>query len=267
MSYMDLAWERPPEYDDPPDAPEEQMHDTLLNITCCYNPAPGSPKSRDRLCGADSAEWLEKSVRHYAARYGLPIAVSISGFPGIALTEGGRERDAYYRIFNMTRFLAVPVNPSHQLGASLTMKMGMEYAAACGFTYLVQTAEDLIPRKGSLEAKIEAIHRNYDFVGGIGDLDPPSMPSDQHQWIRQTGPRLIGAGCQLFACRVAAFANSWDAGAVRDCIEIHMGNFISRLRYLCLAEEYDHSHNYSEWLDFEKRHHEDRFSIPRFGQI
>ncbi len=230
------------------------MNDTLLNITCCHDPAPGSQKNRSVLSGADSAEWLEKAVGHYLGRYDLPVAVSISGFPGIALTSGGRERDAYYRVFNKTRFLSTHQNPSHQLGASLTMKMGMEYAAASGFAYLIQTAEDIIPRPGSLEAKVKAIHEGYDFVGGIGDLDPPSMPADQHQWIRQDGPRLIGAGCQLFACRVDKFANSWDAGQVRDCIEIHMGNFISRLRYLSLAEEYNHTHDYGEWLRFEEQH-------------
>ena len=243
------------------------MSDTIINITCCYNPASGSQKARDRLSGADSAEWLEKAVNHYGKRYGLPLMVSISGFPGIALTEGGRERDAYYRIFNLCRFMPTASNPSHQLGASLTMKMGMEYAAASGFTYMVQTAEDLIPRKGSLEAKIEAIRGGYDFVGGIGDLDLPSMPSDQHQWINQQGPRLIGAGCQLFACRVSAFAYSWDAGIVRDCIEIHMGNFISRLKYLSLPEEYEHTHNLGEWLRFEERYHEGRFPLSRFGAV
>jgi hypothetical protein len=230
------------------------MTDTIINITCCHSPVQGSPKSRDRLSGADSAEWLEKAVDHYSKRYGLPVSVSISGFPGIALTGGGRERDAYYRIFNKCRFLSVPVNPSHQLGAALTMKMGMEYAAESGFTYLIQTAEDLIPRPGSLEAKIKAIHENYDFVGGIGDLDLAAMPPDQHQWVCQHGEKKIGAGCQLFACRLDKFAYSWDAGQVRDCIEIHMGNFISRLKWLSLAEEYDHSHHYGEWLGFEERY-------------
>lgn len=230
------------------------MSDTLINITCCYAPIQGSPKSRDRLSGADSAEWLERCVRHYRGRYDLPVAVSISAFPGIALTEGGRERDAYYRIFDLARFLAVPVNPSHQLGASLTMKMGMEYAGAAGFTYLIHTAEDIIPRPGSLEAKVKAIHDGYDFVGGIGELNLPQMPPDQHQWIKQDGPRLIGAGCQMFACRVSKFANSWDAGAVRDCIEIHMGNFISRLRHLSLEEEYEHVHDYGQWCQYEEKY-------------
>ncbi len=230
------------------------MTDTLINVTCCYCPVQGSPKSRDRLSGADSAEWLEKAVDHYLGRFDLPVAVSISGFPGIALTGGGRERDAYYRIFNKTRFLSIGSNPSHQLGAALTMKMGMEYAAASGFAYLVHTAEDLIPRPGSLEAKVKAVHDGFDFAGGVGDLDLPSMPADQHQWIKQHGEKLIGAGCQFFACRVDKFAYSWDAGQVRDCIEIHMGNFISRLRYLSLAEEYNHTHDYGEWLRFEEQH-------------
>lgn len=237
------------------------MNDTLINVTCCYDPASGSPKRRSNLSGADSAEWLEKAVNHYVNRYCLPVAVSISGFPGIALTSGGRERDAYYRIFNRCRFLTTHQNPSHQLGASLTMKMGMEYAAASGFTYLVQTAEDIIPRPGSLEAKARAIHEGYDFVGGIGDLEPSNMPADQHQWIKQGGPRLIGAGCQLFACRVEKFAYSWDAGAVRDCIEIHMGNFVSRLKHLSLPEEYNHSHEYGEWLKFEEQYRDSRLSV------
>jgi hypothetical protein len=237
------------------------MSDTLINITCCYAPVQGSPKSRDRLSGPDAAEWLEKCIDHYAARYGLPISVSITAFPGIALTSGGRERDAWYRIFNKCRLLSTDSNPSHQLGASLTMKMGMEYAWHSGFTYLIQTAEDIIPRAGSLEAKVKAIHDGYDFVGGIGELNLAQMPGDQHQWIKQEGPRLIGAGCQMFACRVEKFANSWDAGAVRDCIEIHMGNFISRLKHLNLEESYEHCHDYGEWQRQEEKYRENRFPV------
>jgi hypothetical protein len=240
------------------------MNDTLLCITCCCNPVAGSPKSRDHLSGADAAEWLEKAVDHYAHRYSLPIAVAISAFPGLALTSGGRERDAYYRIFDKVKLLSTHSNPSHQLGAALTMKMGMEYAGHAGYKYLVQTAEDIIPRPGSVEAKIEAIRQGYDFVGGIGDLNLAQMPSDQHQWIRQIGPRLIGAGCQMFACRVEKFAYSWDAGQVRDCIEIHMGNFISRLNYLNLEENYEHLHNYGEWCRMEEKYRENR--VPVSGQ-
>jgi hypothetical protein len=238
------------------------MSDTLLNITCCHNPVSGSEKNRTRLSGADSAEWLEKAVDHYHNRYGLPISVSISAFPGIALTGGGRERDAFYRIFEKTKFLMVGANPSHQLGAALTMKMGMEYAASVGYKYLIQTAEDIIPRPGSLEAKYAAIHEGYDWVGGVGDLNIPTMPPDQHQWIRQHSDKKIGAGCQLFACKVDQFAYSWDAGQCYDCIEIHMGNFVSRLRWLSLPEEYDHTHNYGEWLRFEERYREHRLPLP-----
>ena len=238
------------------------MNDTLLCITCCHDPVSGSAKARSTLSGADAAEWLEKAVDHYRDRYNLPVAVAISAFPGLALVSGGRERDAFYRVFNKTKFLHTHQNPSHQLGAALTMKMGMEYAAASGYAYLVQTAEDIIPRPGSLEAKIRAI-REYDFVGGIGELDLNAMPPDQHRWVQQDGPRKVGAGCQVFACRVEKFAFSWDAGQVHDCIEIHMGNFITRpgMRALCLPEEYDHTHNYGEWLKYEERYRGSKGSI------
>ena len=224
------------------------MSDTLINITACYLPADGSAKHRSRLSAIDAAEWLELAVDHWRARYGLPVAVSISGFPGLVMTGGGRERDAYYRVAQKAVLLHVPVNPSHQLGAALTLKMGFEYAHHAGFTYLVNAAEDLLPRPGSVEAKLRAVREGYDFVGGVGNLDLPNMPPDQHRWIRQDSRPYIGAGCQLFACRAEPFALGWDAGQVYDCIEIFMGNFIRGLKWLSLAEEYDHTHSYSDWL-------------------
>lgn len=216
------------------------MSKTLVSISFYAGHAKGGDNI-GYLDGALHAEWLENAVEFWNAECfaqrivaGLwDVMVACTGFGGILNIEAGRERDAYWRIFPKTWIVGVSNNPGHQVGAALTIRLGLETAAKLGYDYLVHTAEDVIPKRGALAMMIATLDRGYDYVG--------------ERW----GPQQDQLNSQFFACRAQALVPTWDACAVtgHGCIERYLMAQMAgkRIHTNFVGKLYTHTHDYEDW--------------------
>ncbi len=217
----------------------------LINISYCASHQKGNENNQP-VDGAEHAEWLEECVNYHlkwtsdgfvnrttAPGY-WPIVVSMTGFPGLCHVEAGRERDAYWRIFNheRVRLVTMPQNPSHQVGAAWCIRQGLEMAGKCGYDIMIHTAEDVMPGPGVMLKMVKAL-AECDYVG--------------ERW-GMAGTQL---NSQFFGCRVQSLVPLFDAPNVADhgCLENYLA-WLLRGRPVCLGIPgplYRHTHDRGEW--------------------
>ena len=159
--------------------------------------------------GQTHAEWLEKAVYMYAS-LGWPVIVSCTDYHGILsvnTSEGDHERGVLWRLIDRGfPIMGESINPGHQVGAALCIRIGLEYAAYCGYDYLIHTAEDVMPEFSVLDRMVKALDEGAHYCGEKWGLDMTELNS------------------QFFACRVRPLVNIWDACAVsgHGCIERYL---------------------------------------------
>ena len=167
---------------------------------------------------------------------GLPVVVAATDFQGILEVENSPSdysRDVAWRILKRgVMILGTPANPGHQVGAALAIRLGLEAAAKMGYTYLLHTAEDVMPRQAARLKMRRALEEGADYAG--------------EPWL--AGPGQLNS--QYFACRVDALAGAWDACAVTTdgCIERYLGRLLEGKKVAHVKESYRTTHDRGQWL-------------------
>ncbi len=216
----------------------------LINISYCghhYKGGGPNDAAYDRIHGQAHAEWLEEAVTLWKnsiddpiiCHYFPKVIVSATGFPGICHVEvspGNLERDVMWRIFGRVPIVGMPQNPSHQEGAAWCIRQGLEYAGKLGYDYMIHTAEDIMPHRGTLTKLAGMLDEGYEYVGerwGTSDLNT-----------------------QFFACRVQSLVGIWDPGQVMPSagyVERYMAHCCVGKSLGLIGRIYDHTHDFSEW--------------------
>lgn len=150
------------------------------------------------------AEWLYDAVSLVygsSRRMGLPdrprLLVSAVGLPPILqITEPG-ERDALWNVLSVASLLSWPMNPGHQVGASVALRQGLEAAGYWGYEYYLHTAEDILPYPGAVNKMLQALDEGNDYAGFLAGPDGC-------------------LNCAFFACRTSYLAGVFDYERVRD---------------------------------------------------
>jgi len=228
------------------------MTRTLLNIGYCAEHFKGGDRI-NRLPGQEHAEWLEQAVDLYLRI--IPddwaVCVSCTGFHGMLNVEnapGNCERDVMWRIAGKCMILGVTQNPGHQQGAALCIRQGLECASKLGYTYMVQTAEDVIPGEGIWRGDggkrsnilADMNHAIYlgraDYVGSL--------------W----GPNRDELDSCFFACRVEPLVSRFDPASCVPYLERYLASLVTGKR-VEFSGHYRTTHDHSEWTRWAKELH------------
>lgn len=208
----------------------------VVNIGFCASHRKGG-ESGSLLDEAAHWEWLEAACDWWLARNrSCGVVVSTTGFRGPLHVGAGRARDALWRVMSGVDVVGDAANPSHQVGAGLTVRLGLEYAGKIGFDYVVHTAEDVLPREGVVGAMLRALEGGAEYAGDAWGVGTPAE----------------GLNAQFFACRVPYLAGRWDAAAIPGSghIEGYLRDLL-RGKRLWLADRpesrYRHTHDAAEW--------------------
>lgn len=216
----------------------------LVNVSYCQGHYKGqNPDVAERLRGDLHARWLYDAVSWWEGRDNLlfgmgkniDVAVSSTDWPGILHVEAGDERDYLWDVHDTARFvLTEPSNPGHQVGAALTIRLGLECAHKLGYDCLIHTAEDVAPRWSAVLDMIRSIENGSDYCG--------------EAW-GASGEEL---NAQFFACRPSKLAGPWDACSVtgHGCIERYLYHLCEQKGLSCRAVEkgfYRTTHDYEQW--------------------
>ncbi len=188
--------------------------------------------------GQHHAEWLEECIDWWG-KFSLDVIVSATAFPGILnvnQSHGNCERDVWWRIFDKARIVSDPNNPGHQVGASLTIRMGLEAAGKLGYPYLIHTAEDVLPNDGVVEEMLDALESGDAYAG--------------EQW----GQRPDELNSQFFGCYVEALVPRWDHGRVHDHrnLESYMAYMVGDLPKWLSQKHYRTTHDLNKWRQWAK---------------
>ena len=214
----------------------------VVNIAFCADHRKGSDHG-PRLGEAEHWEWLERCCRRWIREdfgdaTGALVVASATGYRGPLHVGAGRARDALWRVIGMdVPVLGDATNPGHQVGAGLTVRLGLEFAGKLGYPYLIHTAEDVLPRPGVVVAMLRSLEAGDEYAGD--------------HWA--AGTPAEGLNAQFFACRVPHLAGVFDPGAIPAAGHIE-GYLLSLLRGRRLSlwqggpgERYRHTHSAEEW--------------------
>ncbi len=179
------------------------------------------------------ARWLLEAVGYYLG-FDADVVVSCTAWRGLLNVNnspGDCERDILWQVEAVCPILGVPENPSHQVGAALCIRQGLEAAGKWDYDCLVHTAEDIVPERGAIENMIEAVQYGADYAG--------------NRW----GPHQEFLNAQFFACRTQALVPTWDACQVVGAghIENYLRQQIGKGSVWAMEGLYRHSHDFEEW--------------------
>ncbi len=217
------------------------MDETVINVSFC---AAHRKTGIDNLPGQLHAEWLEKCVDHLIDTTGLPVVVSITCWPGLCnveTSESSKERDVMWRIYAKTRFMTMPHDTGHQLGAAWNIRQGIEFANKLGYKYMIQTAEDCVPKPGSIPKIIKLLEEGHDYVGRRGSGDPNTEVNSE-----------------FFGCRVDALFGPFDPSLLGwgGKLELYFCDLFRGKRCFFYGPDeypYDTSHYYDQWQEMLRR--------------
>jgi hypothetical protein len=205
------------------------------------------------LTGPAHAEWLERALRLLRAE--MPseweLAVSATGFPGICQAEPG-EQAALWRAFPLARWVTMAENPGHQPGAAWNIRQGLKCAEALGCVYMIHTAEDVLPRPGTMTRLVQALEEGrLDYAGTGWRAGVPG-----HDGAAVSGDGSTDLNAQFFACRVAALVGRYDPRDVEKdgSVEKHLARLLDRRPKLVEDTlSYETTHDDEEWRAFAAR--------------
>lgn len=208
----------------------------LISVSFCCAHFKGGD-GINQMHGEEHWRWLEECLDHLRATYNLPLIVACTGYPGILDVNNSPDdcsRDVAWRIIAK----GIPImgtvhNPGHQVGAAQCIRIGLEYAAKCGYDYLIHTAEDVMPQPGTIAEMIRSLEEGYAYAG--------------QRWGHETGAYL---NAQFFGCRVSALVGVWDACRVSEFqhIEGMLRAMIGQQSCRYLPDPvYQTTHQFAEW--------------------
>lgn len=215
------------------------MSGACINVAYSMNHRKGGDHDDGRLSGQVHAEWLEATVCHLLDTVGLPVFVSITGFPGwpeVPVRPGYYERDVLWRVFIRPKIHFVTMNdqPGHQQGAAWCIRLGLEAASKFQYDYMIHTAEDVLPEPREIHGMIGALDAlGADYVG--------------RKWSDDGYTEL---NSQFFGCRVQALVGTFDSPAVGGvkCLEKYLGDRLQGKRVSHDAGAYRHTHDPAEFM-------------------
>lgn len=210
----------------------------LVSVSWCASHWKGAnPGEGARIHGETHARWLKESVKWYKRRRFFSI-VACTDYHGILRVNTSPDDGERQVLWTLIRD-GVPImgeahNPGHQVGAAQCIRIGLEYAAYCGYDYLVHTAEDVFPNERKMYGMIAALQQGAHYAGS--------------RWGWQLGRDELNS--QFFAARVCPLVNDWDACAVsgHGCIERYLRVMIGdRLCEYMDEPYYRTTHDFEEW--------------------
>jgi hypothetical protein len=224
----------------------------LVGISWCGSHAKGAVAGSPGavMVGAkDHMEWLLEAVSLYQGiarglgrhpdRREARVVVTASALLPILQVPTGAERDLLWEVMKRVTVLASPEDADHQIGASITLRQGLECAGYWGYPYYVHTAEDIIPWPGSVRAMLADLDAGADYSG--------------FRWSDSVNTAF-------FASRTAALAGVFDVGAVRGYpgLEHYLASLlagkVSVNQYQTgNPRHYIHTHDYAQYRRWRSR--------------
>lgn len=213
------------------------MAPVVLNIGYCNEHFKGGD-GINQMRGEEHARWLLEAVRLYAMQTPecWPIYVSITGFrgwPSVEISAANPERDVLWKVFHhpRVRFVTMDNNPGHQVGAAWCIRLGLEAAGKGDYSYMIHTAEDVVPHAGALDGIAFQLAAGAEYVGEVWGEGKDELNS------------------QFFGCRTGHLGALFDPPQVRA--HGHVERYLRKLLrddQVCFIERlYRTTHDFGQW--------------------